>query len=286
LKVWQRGVRERTGGAVEIQFFFNGVQGDEHAALAKVRIGQLDGGCFSSNGLADIYPQVLLLELPGLFSSWAKLDAARAKLRGTIDAEFAKVGFVDLGWADGGAMHLFTNGFEVRRPSDLQGKNAIYLRGDRAWPMLYSLIGRVTPKEVTFPEILPMLTAGTVNVITGPPLGVEQVQLAPQLDTINDLVTGYVVGACVVSSAKLKQLPEQSQTAVRETGAVAASALTTSVRSQDDAAYARLRARMKVTTLNDAERAEWAALFAQTRRRLRGAGFDPALFDSMEEAAK
>jgi TRAP-type C4-dicarboxylate transport system substrate-binding protein len=285
-KVWQRGIRERTGGNVEIQFFWNGVQGDEHATVGKMRIGQLDGGCMSSNGLSEIYPQVLVMELPGLFSSWAKLDTARNKLKGTFDAEFAKAGFVSLGWGDAGATHFITKGFEVRRPADLQHKNTCYGRGDRGMPILYSLIGNVTPKEVGFPEILPMLTAGTVNTVTMPSLAAEQLQWTPQLDTINDLVPSYMIGACIVSSAKLKQLPEEWQTAVRETGALATSALTTSIRSLDDAAYARLRGRMKATNLTEAERAEWAALFAQVRRRVRGAGLDATLVDAVEEAAK
>ena len=36
-KVWQKGVKERTNGALELQFFWNGQQGDELAMVGKIR---------------------------------------------------------------------------------------------------------------------------------------------------------------------------------------------------------------------------------------------------------
>src|SRR5438132_8134754 len=76
-KVWQTAVHDKTNGALELQFFYNGQQGDEVAMVGKMRAGQLDGAAITATGLGQIHKQVLVLQLPGLFPSWDKLDKAR-----------------------------------------------------------------------------------------------------------------------------------------------------------------------------------------------------------------
>ena len=68
-----------------------------------------------------------------------------------------------------------------------------------------------------------------------------------------------------------------------DTGRVAAEALTTSIRREDDAAFARRKERMTVHDPNAAETAQWNRIFADTRARLRGTTFTAALVD---EAAR
>src|SRR5882757_1814288 len=88
-KVWQRAVRERTkfpdgqkssdgkDSALDLIFYWNGQHGDEVAVIAKMKSGLLDGGAITSVGLSQIYKPTLLLQIPGLFTQWDKLDRAR-----------------------------------------------------------------------------------------------------------------------------------------------------------------------------------------------------------------
>jgi len=115
-KVWRKSVDERSAGNLQLQFFWNGQQGDDTAMVAKIRTGQLDGATLSGAGLGQIYKQVLVLQLPGLFREWAKLDAARAALRPGFDAEFEKQGFRVLGWGDVGRAHSMRRGSPFARP--------------------------------------------------------------------------------------------------------------------------------------------------------------------------
>jgi len=293
-KVWQKGFSERTSGAVTIQFFWNGQQGDEISMVGKIRTGQLDGAAITAVGLGQIYKQVLVLQLPGVFTSWDKLDAARNKMKGQFDAEFEKAGFKNLGWGDVGAAHNMSKGFEVRTPKDLKRKGVFYEKGDPIAPMIYQLIGDITPKELGVPEITAALTSGAVNVVDAPPLAAEQLQWAPQLDHINRMVDGYAIGALVFSSTKFKSLPADVQTALVETGGVSANALTKSIRAADDAAYLRLagdpakgvKGRMTDYTTTPAENAEWAKLFADARAKLKAGTFNAETVDAVEAAAK
>lgn len=280
-KVWKTGVEQRSGGSLQLQFFWNGQQGDEAAMVGKMRSGQLDGAAITAIGLGQIYKQVLVLQMPGLFREWAKLDNARNAMKAGFDAEFEKQGFKVLGWGDVGRAHVMSKGFAVKTPADLKHKNTYYLAGDPVGPVMYSVIGDVTPKQVSVPEILPGLTNGTINVCVAPSLAAEQLQWASRLDNINTAVGGVAIGALVFSSAKLKSLPADAQTILIETGKVTGEALTTRIRREDDAAYGRLTAPNRMTKYDPtpADTAEWNKLFADTRAKLRGSVFQAQMFD-------
>ena len=279
-KVWQKGVSERSGGALELQFFWNGVQGDETVMVGKMRSGQLDGAALTAMGLARIYQHVLVLQLPGLFTTWEKLDRARNAMRPQLDAEFEKAGFQIGGWGDVGIAHTMSRGFPVRVPADLKHRKTFYFAGDPVAPVIFSLIGDVTPRQLTVPEILPALMNNTIEVLTAPALAAEQMQWAPRLDHIVTRASGIGVGALVFTAPKLKGLPADVQTILTETGKITGEALSNRVRREDAAAYLRLKARMTAYEPTDADVAAWRALFVQAATRLRGAQFDAKMFDA------
>jgi TRAP-type C4-dicarboxylate transport system substrate-binding protein len=278
-KVWKRAVEDRSGQNLQLQFFWNGTQGDESAMVGKMRTGQLDGAAITAIGLGEIYKQVLVLQLPGLYTDWAKLDNARNQMKATFDQQFAAQGFKVLGWGDVGKGHVMSKGFAVKSPDDLKHKNAFYYAGDPIGPIMYSIIGDVTPRQLSVPEVLPNLTSGAINVVIGPALASEQLQWASRLDNINTGVAGVGIGAIVFASTKMNSLPADAQAILVATGAVAAQALTTRIRNEDDAAFTRLKARMTAYDPSATETAQWAKLFADTRARLRGTVFNAQTFD-------
>lgn len=278
-KVWARATDERSHSAVQIQFFWNGTQGDEGAMVGKIRTGQLDGAAVSALGLGQIYKQVLLFQLPGIFASWQKLDAARNALRPQMDPEFERQGFKIVGWGDVGTGRFMSSGYDVKIPNDLKHKATFYEPTDPIDPVFYSVLGDITPRPVSIPEVLPGLTASAITVVNVPPLVAEQLQWASRLDHIDTIATHFEIGALVVKSSRLSALPADAQSAVLDTGRVAGEALTTSIRREDDAALARRKQRMTVYEPNAAEAAQWNKLFADTRARLRGTTFTAALVD-------
>ncbi|HEY2367234.1 MAG TPA: TRAP transporter substrate-binding protein DctP [Polyangiaceae bacterium] len=278
-KLWARATDERSHSAVQIQFFWNGTQGDEGAMVGKIRTGQLDGAAISALGLGQIYKQALLFQLPGIFASWAKLDAARNALRPQMDPEFERQGFKVVGWGDMGIGRFMSAGYDVKSPNDLKHKATFYEPTDPIDPMTYSVLGDITPRAVSIPEVLPGLTSNSITFVNAPSLVAEQLQWAARLDHLNTLATHYEIGALVVKTSRLTALPADAQSAVLDTGRVAAEALTTSIRREDDAAFARRQQRMTTYTPNAAEVQQWNRLFADTRARLRGTTFTAALVD-------
>jgi TRAP-type C4-dicarboxylate transport system substrate-binding protein len=276
---WQKGIKEASHGKLELQFFYGNQQGDEVAMVGKMRTRQLDGAAITATGLAQIYKHVLVLQLPGLYREWGALDSARKVMRPALDAEFEKQGFKIVGWGDVGMAHVMTKGFDVRTPADLKHKNTFFLAGDPIEPMFYSIVGDVTPKQLTVPEILPALTANTINVVNAPSLAAEQLQWSSLLDHINTQPSGIAIGALVVTSSKINSLPADLKQLVLDTGNNTGEALTSSIRNQDNMAFGRLKARMTTYEPNAAEQAQWKALFEQTRAKLKGTTFEPKVFE-------
>src|SRR5580765_2379539 len=119
-RVWQKAVKQKTGGTVNLEFYWNGTQGDEDAIVAKMKTGQLDGAAITAVGLGVIHRDTLVLQLPGVFGSWQKLDAARGALRERFEAGFKAAGFTLIGWGDVGMDRLMAHGYAVASPAALK----------------------------------------------------------------------------------------------------------------------------------------------------------------------
>ncbi|MFY0568451.1 TRAP transporter substrate-binding protein DctP [Archangium lansingense] len=282
--VWEKAVREKSGGNLELQFFYNG--GDEGAMVDKMKAGQLDGVVVTAAGLSKIHPPVLALQMPGLFTTWEKLDKARDAMAADFDKAFADAGFRVLGWCDVGSVHLMSKGFAVRSPDNIKGKKPYTRRDDAIQPALFKVIGGVSPVALNVPEVSPNLDKGAINIMNVPALEAEQRQWASKFDHIVDDTSALAIGAIVVSSKRLDALPADLRSILTDTGKISAAALTKRVRSEDDASYGRIKSRMTVITLTAAEKAKWDKVFKQTRQRLAQDTFSPSLVTKLEGLAK
>jgi TRAP-type transport system periplasmic protein len=280
--VWEKAVSQKSGGRLELRFYYNGQQGDEGAMVGKMKSGQLDGAAVTAVGLGKIHKPILALQMPGLFSSWAKLDNARNALKPEFEKGAADAGFRILGWGDVGRAHLMSKGFAIRSPADFAGKKPSMWRDDAAMPVFFQVVGGVTPVPLGIPEILPGLNTGAVNIVVAPALVAEQLQWSSKLDHIVTDSSGYAVGALVVSSKKIDGLPADLKEVLQSTGAVASAALTERIRKEDDAAFGRLKGKMTVVDLTADEKAKWVGLFKQVRGRLAQGTFSPDLIAKLE----
>lgn len=283
-QVWQQAVKQKTNGALELQFFYNGQQGDEGAMVGKMKAGQLDGAAVTAVGLSKVHKPILALQLPGLFKTWDKLDAARNAVKGDFERGAQSAGFTILGWGDVGTAHIMSVGHEIRKPGDLVGKKPYMWRDDVISPVLYQVIG-ATPVPLNVPEVLPSLNTGAINVINAPALAAEQLQWAPKLTHVHDEVTGCAIGALIMSSKRLESLPANLKADLLDTGAKAAAALTKTIRNEDKAAFDRIKGKSKVVKLSADEQKAWDDTFREVRKRLGQGTFDPALIKKLEGIA-
>lgn len=284
-ETWSKAVNEKSGGRIALQFFYNWQQGDEDAMVAKIKSGQLDGAAISGVGLGKVYKPILALQMPGLFTSWSKLDKARDAMKAEFEKGAKDAGFFIAGWGDVGLVRMMSKGFAVKIPDDFRGKKPVVIRADATQPALYSTIGGVSVVPLNVPEVLPNLNTGAVSAISTPCLVAEQLQWAAKLDNLNDSVIATVIGAIVFSSKRIDALPADLRTILTDTGKVATSALTKRIRSEDDAAFGRLKLKMAVTTLSANEKAKWEAVYKQARQKLAQGTFSSDLVTRLEGLA-
>ena len=285
-KIWAEGVKKRSNEGLELQFFYNGQQGDEGAMVGKMKDGQLDGAAVTAVGLSKIYKPILALQTPGLFTTWGKLDAARDAMKGEFEKGVSDAGFRLLGWGDVGAAHVLSKGFAIKTPDDIKGKKPYMWRDDVVQPILFQIIGGITPVPLNIPEVLPNLNTGAVDVIFAPALAAEQLQWSSKLDTIVSDVAGMAIGALVVSGKRIDALSEEHRNILLETGKVAAAALTKRIRDEDDKAFERLKGKMTVVNLSGDEKAKWEGVFKQLRQRLTQGTFSADLMSKLEGYAR
>jgi len=285
LRVWQKAVKEKTNGAVQVDIFWNGTQGDEAAQISKMKTGQLDGAIVTAVGLGTVDANVNVLQLPGVYDGWDKLDKVREVLRPRFEKSFRDAGFELVGWGDIGLDHLMSRGFALKNPKDAQGKRPWVWREDPILPALFQALG-VVPVPTSAPEALPELSTGNVNVMSVAALAAEQLQWSSRLDHINLMVVAPNIGAVVLSKAKLDALTREQRASVMETAKIACRALTKRIRDEDARALERLKKRMTVVTSSPSDLAAWKKVFADARARLARGSFPPDLVKQVETLAK
>jgi TRAP-type transport system periplasmic protein len=263
-KLWQRGLKARTADKMEVEFFWNGQQGDEIAMAGKIRNGQLDGAAMTATGLSQFSKSVLALQLPGFSGGdWSKVDRAREALKPIVEAEFASQKVVLLGTGDVGLGHIMSVGAPVKVPGDMKALNPSFFPNDILGRSFLTKLG-VPLQQVSVPEMLPKL-GGAVKVLNTSALAAEQLQWASKLTHMNSMVTGAGVGGLIFSADKLNALPADLKDALVETGRVAGQALTGRIRREDAAAYDRLKRKLEVYDNTAADTAAWQGMFAQVR---------------------
>jgi TRAP-type C4-dicarboxylate transport system substrate-binding protein len=269
-KSWAAAVAADTGGEVTLDFAWNGQAGDEKLMVEKIRSGQLDGAAITAIGLGQTgVMDVLAFQLPGMFTSWAKLDHARDAVRDELSREFEAKGFTVLGWGDVGAAKTMSIGFEVRTPHDLQGKGVFTIPGDPIAPAVFAAVGGLTPRSLGVPEILPHLGAD-VNVLTVPPLVAEQLQWASRITHINTATTAFAIGAFVMSSARLRGLSDAQRGPLLSHGQQVNDRLSHAIRNMDAQAFARLKANKVAYEPTEDERNQWRPVFENVGKQLCG----------------
>jgi TRAP-type transport system periplasmic protein len=275
---WTDDALEESDCQVMIKWYWNGGGGgDELRMVADLRQGQKHGAAMTAVGLGEIYKDVLIFQLPGLYENWPALDAGRDAERKFFEDEFAKRGFMIVGWGDVGASKVMSVGFPVKSPADLKDQTAYYLPGDVISPMFYSKIG-LKGSPIGIGEIGSHL-GKDIQVINIAPYAAEQLQLASKVTHMTAYTTAFIIGALVLKKEKMDSLPPEHRDLILRTGKAHAEALTKTIRQQDGQAFTRMKASKTTYTPTPEETKQWQAIFSETRKALRGAPFTPEVFD-------
>lgn len=274
-----RQVRKETEGAIEIKVYAGGTMGDEPAMIRKMRTGQLDGAAVTNVGLGAIDKQVLMLQLPLLFKSYAELDRVRDAMSDKFEALIEKEGFIlDGNWGDVGFAYLFSQ-TPVRRPSDVE-KTKMWVWGSD--PMTKQIVDKtgVNPVHLDLPDVLAALQTGLVDAYLNSPYGAIALQWYTKSSYVTDLKLAMMVGGSVINASSWDALADEDQQTIRRIVTAANIKLRKRVRRANAKAKAALVDR-GITVVKPEDFAQWQRIGKDVRDALTGSVFDEELVAEM-----
>jgi TRAP-type transport system periplasmic protein len=289
-KTWKTAVEEKTKGAVSFEFHFNSTKGTEATMIDKMKAGELDGAAVTSVGLGKLDKRLLTIQVPGIMRSWNTVDAVRKEVGADFEKYLTDKKVTLVTWGDIGYAHFLSNGFQVKMPEDLKGRNPWVYAEDPVLKAVYSKIPGVNPFPAELMSVLPNISNGKIDCMSVSALAAEMLQWNSKFDNGIEDVNGIVVGAVILATPSLDKLPADAKAAVVDTGKAMGSAksgLKQKIRDEDKAAWGRFTSRsgVKIFTMGDAEKKAWGAKFKEARDSLKGSVFDAALVTKIEQIA-
>jgi len=262
---WQKA----SSGKIAFRLYPGGVAGDDTDLVRKMRLGTLDAGLLTINGLSVIDRGVLGLELPLAYSNYRELDCALEKMSPELERRMEAKGFILLGWSGAGWAHFFTK-YPVRTPDDMRKQKMFIWAGDDQYVELWKKAG-FNPVPLPSTEIATALQTGLVNAVTVNPQGILLLQWYKHVHYMTEFKWAAFLGGIVISKAAWEKIPAEMRPAVRQAAFKAAQRLRDFSRQADQSDLEALKKNgVQVVSVDENTLNEWRSLVEGILPGLRG----------------
>lgn len=275
---WMRDIRaaaaqikDRTQGRVVLKIYGGGVMGSEKQVLRKIRIGQLQGGAFTANGIAEKYPDIVIYGLPMLFTSQEEVAYVRQRMDEQLARGLEQAGLVSFGVAGGGFARIFANQ-AITGTETLRGRKIWVPDGDRISAAAMEAL-RLAPVQLPITDVLTGLQTGLLDIVAAPPVGVIALQWHTRVKFMTDVPLMYTMGLMAVDAAAFNRLGPEDQATFREVMGGVYRRLDQQSAADDQAAQKAIQATgIKLVTAAPADVAAWSEAAGTANRRLAAEG--------------
>jgi len=207
-------IKSKTNGRVEIKFYAGGVMGNDKKVLRKIRIGQLQGGVFTANGLSERYRDILIYGLPLIFRTQEEADYVRERMDPLLTQGLDDSGFVSFGFAGGGFAKLMGNE-PIGHLDDLRGRKVWVPEGDTiSYEAMVAL--NLAPVVLPITDVLMGLQTGLLEYIATPPVGAVILQWFTKVKYVSNLPLVYTLATMVIDKRAFSSISDADQATVRE----------------------------------------------------------------------
>ena len=214
LKAGGKEVTERTEGRVTFKFYGGGVMGNDKKVLRKIRIGQLQGGVFTSTGLAERYGDIVMYGLPMVFRSQAEVDYVRERMDLQLQSGLEEAGFVSFGFAGGGFAMLMGNE-PVTKIEQLRGRKVWVPEGDlSSYQAMKDM--ELAPVVLPITDVLTALQTGLLEYFATPPVGAVVLQWYTKVKYVTEYPFAYSVGVMAIDKKAFGRLSAEDRDVVTE----------------------------------------------------------------------
>jgi len=207
-------IDQRTDGRVKLKLYGGGVQGNDKQVLRKMRIGQLHGGAFTSNGLIDVQKDSQLYAMPMLFDNLEEVQFVRARMDDKLRGLIEDAGYVNFGFAGGGFARLMSNR-PVANLKDLQGRKVWVPDGDRISYEASKALG-IAPVIMPLTDVMTGLQTELIDTIMSPPAATIILQWNTKVRYITELPLSYIFAMIAIDKKYFNRIQPDDQVIVRE----------------------------------------------------------------------
>ena len=271
LRVSGRQIKDRTSGRVNIKFYGGGIQGSDKKVLRKSRIGQLQGGVFTSNSLEERYADLLIYGLPMQFTSQEEVDYVRQRMDAKLTAGLEKAGFVSYGFAGGGFAYFMTSK-PVTGLAELRGQKIWVPDGDQTSYVAMQALN-LSPVVLPITDVMTGLETGLLDIVATPPIGAVILQWYTRAKYVTDQPLSYTLGVLVIDRQALTAVSPADQAIIKEIISALYVRLDAQNRLDNIKAVQALRANgLKFIAPNAAEIPEWRTSIATAMDQMAAKG--------------
>ena len=255
--------------------------GDDAKVLAKIRIGQLQGGAFTPSALAEIYSDLNLYGMPLVFNSTDEAAYVRGHLDDRLQQGLEDAGFVNFGFAAAGFANL-TSSDPVKSLADMKGKRVWVPEGDAmSRASMQALL--LTPVTLPLTDVLTGLQTGLIDIVAIPPIVALLMQWHTKVKYVTELPLVYTYGFMAVDKKAFDKISPKDQAIVREImGATYSNFDKVNLDDNKGAFDALIKSGIKPIEFGAEEFDEVRRLLLKSNRQLgEKGGFTLALYDEM-----
>ena len=276
---WQKA----SNGLIVFRLYPGGVAGDDMDIVRKMRLGILDAGLLTINGLSTIDRGVVGLEIPMEYSDYGQLDCVLEKIGPKLERQIEAKGFVVLCWSQAGWAHFFTTS-PVRTPDDMRKLKMFVWAGDDQYAELWKKAG-FNPVPLPSTEIATALQTGLVNAVTINPQGILLLQWYKHVRYMTDFKWAVFMGGIVISKSSWEKIPAEIRPALKQAALKAAKRFREFSIKTDQSDIETLKKNgVTIVSVDDKTLNEWRSLVESTLPQVRGSYLPAESFDSALKA--
>jgi len=199
----------QTDGRVGFKIFGGFALGDEMDVLRKLRIGYVHAAAFTTASLSDLNPDMRVLQVPFLFSTYDEVDQVLGTLAGDLERGFAAQGYEILGWFELGFVYLMSQS-PIARIADLKGQRVWAVAGSRMTKVLFDR-AEVSPVTISAPDVLLSLQTKSLNVVYNSPYYALVTQWYSRIQYLTDLPLIYGASVLMIDKKIFDRLPAEDR---------------------------------------------------------------------------
>jgi len=203
-------VERETNGEVKFKIYAGGISGDELDVLRKMRVNRIHAAGFSGVGLGVLVPSIRILEAPLLFKDYREIDFVKEKMFDEFAGQFAKQGYVLLGFAEAGFVYFFSK-INISSPDGLKRAKMWVWKGDPVAETFLDTFGIKTyPLHLT--DVNTGLETGMIDSFYSPTLAAIAFQWHSRVQYMLDYPMVNSTGALLLKKGIYDKLSEKNKT--------------------------------------------------------------------------